>query len=100
MCSEDFVNWKDACTQLWVNLTKDEEGNSVKIGLGGIKFWRLKRPRVLSYKNSYGEGEFKNAEIIRKKKRIDVNVKIYMLDFINLCKSLLRLFLFSDDNFK
>lgn len=38
MCTEDFVNWKDACTQIGVNLTKDEEGNSVKIGLGGIKF--------------------------------------------------------------
>ncbi|CAB3231730.1 unnamed protein product [Arctia plantaginis] len=28
MCTEDFVDWKDACTQMGLNLTKDEEGNS------------------------------------------------------------------------
>ncbi|XP_045454105.1 uncharacterized protein LOC123667070 [Melitaea cinxia] len=75
MCTEDFVDWKDACTQMGVNLTKDEEGNSVKIG--NIKILKIEKdnPRILFYKNSYGEEEFKKAEIIRKKKRIDVNVK-------------------------
>lgn len=68
ICTDDFVDWRDPCTQMGVNLKKDEGGNSVKIG--DIKVLKVEKdkPRVFSTR-TLTEKNLKKQKLSGKRKR-------------------------------
>ncbi|CAG5020883.1 unnamed protein product [Parnassius apollo] len=75
MNNDDFLDWKGVCSQMGVNITKDEEGNTIKFADLKVVKVDKNHPRAIFFKTSYEQQEFKKAEVIRKKKSVDVEVK-------------------------
>lgn len=75
MSFEDFFDWKDVCTQMGLNITKNEDNELVKFS--DIKILKIEKlsPQVLYYKHSYSDETFKKAVIIRKKKNPEIVIK-------------------------
>lgn len=75
MHNDDFLDWKDVCSQIGVNITKDVEGNTVKIADLKVVKIDANYPRTIFYKNSYEQENFKQIEVIKKKRSVDIVTK-------------------------
>ncbi|CAK1598166.1 unnamed protein product [Parnassius mnemosyne] len=61
MNNDDFLDWKDVCSQMGVNITKDEEGNTIKFADLKVVKVDKNHPRAIFFKTSYEQQEFKKA---------------------------------------
>ncbi|CAH2092428.1 unnamed protein product [Euphydryas editha] len=75
MCYEDFIDWKNVCSQMNFALLKDEMGDNVK--LTEIKVIRVQKdePCAIWFKNSYAEEQLKKAVVVKKKRSNIVELK-------------------------